>query len=247
MDSFATLSHQLSIILIVFISAVLQGITGFGYSLIALPLLVLILPPVIVTPFLILSSIAINTVLIYKLRESINIKIVKPLIFPALVGTPLGIYLLQAVPSYIIKIFAGVIIFITSLALMKNHKFSMKKSKLTNFFIGLSSGILNGSTSMSGPPIILFFAANNEKKDSLKGNFALFAIITNIVAIAAFIISGGLDFYTIKISLINLPSLFIGTYLGILLANNIKEEFFRKIVLIFIMLTVIFAIMTSLF
>ncbi len=239
------LTSNLLLILIVFFSAVLQGVTGFGYSLIALPLLVLLLPPSIVTPFLILSSIAINIVLIYNLRTSINYKIISPLIFPAIAGTPLGIILLSAVPPYIIKFAAGIIIFFTALFLMRNYKFELKNKFLSNLIVGFSSGILNGSTSMSGPPIILLFAANNEKKDSLKGNFALFAVITNIIAIAGFILTGGINEYILKISLINLPALLGGTYLGILLAKSINEEAFRKMVLVFIMFTALFAVISS--
>ena len=60
-------------ILIVFFASILQGLMGFGYAIIAAPLLMLIFLPKLVVPIILIqSSINNNIIIMSLLKENIN-------------------------------------------------------------------------------------------------------------------------------------------------------------------------------
>lgn len=58
-------------ILIVFFASILQGLMGFGYAIIAAPLLMLIFLPKLVVPIILIQS-SINIIIMSLLKENIN-------------------------------------------------------------------------------------------------------------------------------------------------------------------------------
>jgi len=55
-------------------SAALQGLTGFGFSILAVPLITLFISPKTAVPILLIYSMIINIVVLYSARKAINLK-----------------------------------------------------------------------------------------------------------------------------------------------------------------------------
>src|SRR5690554_4129000 len=77
----------LFIISIMFIGACLQGITGFGSGLIAVPLLTLILPLSVITPTLSIVNFVMASYLAWMLRHALHIRHWRPLLVSGIIGT----------------------------------------------------------------------------------------------------------------------------------------------------------------
>jgi len=218
-------------LLIIFFAGIVQGITSFGFSLLALPLLSFILPVNLIVPLLNIYSFLMNTFLLYKLKDDLATKKIIYLLIFGIIGTPIGTYLLTIVEQKTLKLVAGIIIIILAFSLLTGKKIEFKKEKLSTIPIGLTSGIFNGSLSFSGPPIILFFMNQGTPMNVFRANLTFYFWILNIIVIPSYFFSGLLNKEVASYVVYLLPALIGGVFSGYYLSKFISESLFKKITL----------------
>jgi len=214
----------------ILLAAFTQGITGFGFALIAVPLLSLFIPEIRnITPIIVIYSLLTNIIIVYKSRYYIDFKKIIPLILFGIIGTPIGAYILLYIKVSNLKIIIGLVTSITALAMFKNFKVNIKNQNVSYGIVGLLSGLLNGSTGLSGPPVVLFLTNQNTDKDVFRANLSFYGIATNIFAIIIFVLGGIINISVLNFTFIYLPALIIGVFAGIKISTKIKENLFRNI------------------
>ena len=223
-----------------------QGITGFGFALIAVPLLSLFIPEIRnITPIIVIYSFLTNIVIVYKSRCYIDFKKIIPLITFGILATPIGTLMLIYVKARTLKIAVGLIITITAFAMLKNFKIKIKNEKLSYGIVGLFSGLLNGSTGLSGPPVVLFLTNQHIDKDIFRANLTFYGIATNIFAIMIFIMEGIINIPVLHFTIFYFPALLIGVFLGIRLSAKINEIIFRKLTIYLIALLGLYTVIST--
>lgn len=214
----------------ILLASLIQGITGFGFALIAVPLLSLFIPELRnITPIIVIYSLLTNVIIVYKSRRYIDLKKIIPLIIFGIIATPIGTYILLYVNVSTLKIIIGLIITITAFAMLKNFKIKIKNQGISYGIVGLLSGFLNGSTGLSGPPVVLFLTNQNTDKDVFRANLTFYGVATNIFAIILFIAEGVVNTSVINFTILYLPALIIGVFGGIILSAKINETLFKKL------------------
>ncbi|URZ03904.1 sulfite exporter TauE/SafE family protein [Clostridium felsineum] len=225
-----------------------QGITGFGFALIAVPLLSFFIPELRnITPIIVIYSLLTNIIILYKSRRYIDLKKVIYLVIFAIIATPIGTYMLIYVNVTVSKIIIGLVITITAFAMLKNFKIKLKNKKISYGIVGILSGILNGSTGLSGPPIVLFLTNQNVDKNVFRANLTFFGLATNIFTIILFYLEGIINISVIHFTLLYFPALIIGVLIGIVVSTKINERIFRNITIYLIILLGLYTSMSSIF
>jgi len=232
---------------IFFLAALLQGLSGFGFSILAVPLITFLISPKTSIPILILYSIIINIVVTYSTKDSIELKKIWPMLLSALIAVPLGAKLLIILPENILRIFIGIFILVFGFLFMKGISIKIRHEKAAMVPIGIISGILSGSISAGGPPVILFFANQNTERHSFRGNLAIYFFIMNLFTVPIFFLNGLITKEVINHSLTFLPALLLGVVLGNLLSGMINDGFFRKITLYLLLIMGIVSILSVIF
>ncbi len=227
---------------ILFFASFVQGLSGFGFSLVALPLLVLFINPVLVVPVLLVHSAVLNAFILFESRKHADFKNFWPVLVAGTLATPLGVLLLKFTDPEVIKILIGLVIVLFSLVLLFGYSVSIRKEKPALFLVGLASGILNGSTTLSGPPVVIFYQNQKLPKSSFRANLVMYFLSLNIISIPIFVYFGILDGTSFFLSLKVIPGLLGGSILGILLSRKTPESLFRKIVLGIVVLAGMLAI-----
>jgi uncharacterized membrane protein YfcA len=100
----------------------------------------------------------------------------------------------------------------------------------------LLSGLLGGSTSLSGPPVILFFANQGVDKRRFRANLIAYFTLLNIGSIATFGLFGLLGREVAVATAWYLPALLAGSLCGMWVARRINDRVFRRVVLVLIAL-----------
>ncbi|MBT4333936.1 MAG: sulfite exporter TauE/SafE family protein [Candidatus Cloacimonetes bacterium] len=213
-------------------SAILQGLTGFGFSILAVPLITLFISPKIAVPILLIYSMIINIVVLYSARKSVDVKKIWILLVAGIITMPLGTHLLVIMNENLLKIFIGSMILIFGILLLIGFRKQFKNEKIAMIPVGMLSGILGGSISVSGPPIILFLSNQNVDKNTFRGNLAAYFFILNIFTIPVYYWNGLLTKTVWNYSLTFLPGLLIGVLVGNILSHKITDDHFKKIILI---------------
>ncbi len=222
--------------LIIVLAAIVQGTTSFGFSLIAIPLLSMILPLKAFVPMIIIFSFLMNATLFKFLKGQFDKKRVLVLVISGLLSTVLGIRLLSIVENDLLKMVVGIILILSGVTMMFGFKIKLKNRLVGDIIAGMISGVLNGSISLSGPPIILLLNNEGANKDNFRKTLTSFFLLLNLFSLPIFFINGLITEDILLKSAINLPALGIGIYIGLKLGKKISEEHFKKITILLIIL-----------
>src|SRR3954452_1290136 len=90
----------------VFAAAIVRGYSGFGFSLLAITSLSLMLPPAEIIPPIFMMEVAASLSLLPGIWKDIHWRSLGLLGAGCLVGTPIGVWLLASVPAEPMKIAA---------------------------------------------------------------------------------------------------------------------------------------------
>ena len=224
---------------IVLFAGFTQGLTSFGFALIALPFLSQLVPLNQAVPLVVMLSLGTNLLVMAQCWKDVELKKIWILIVCGLLAAPLGTLLLLVIAAPLLKLAAGILIAAFALLLLLGKSFPIRQEKLAFIPVGILSGLLNGSISMSGPPVALFLTNQNVSKQTFRANITAYAIILNIITIVSFGL-GGLITPAVTTSLMwFLPSMVAGVILGIVALRWIDDALFKKIALGLILVSAI--------
>lgn len=232
--------------LVILVAAIIQGTAGFGFSLVAAPLLALLLPIKEIVPMLVCYSLVTNIMVVRTTRKHIKLRHIWVMILTGIIGIPIGVYGLKNFDPQILKIVIGILILVTTIIIGSGFKIRFKNEHLSFGIAGFISGVLNGSLAMSGPPIVLFLSNSGYNKDEFRANLTTYAVITNIMTIVSFIFYGLISMDMVKTMGMNIFALFIGSFIGLQVASKIKDQHFKKVVLVLLSILSIVTIIKAL-
>jgi uncharacterized protein len=233
-------------IAILFTGACLQGLTGFGYSLFSLPLLTFLMPVTAAVQMLCITSIFLNLLVFLKARKSLDLKRILPLLIAGCAALPAGVWMLKTIDEPLLKIIIGILVTLSSLIYLSGFRVNVKREKTVMVPVGLLSGLLNGATTFSGPPVILFFANQRVAKHLFRASLAAYFLLLNIATVPAFIAGGLLTGESAIGTLQRFPAVILGVMLGIRLADVVSEERFRNLALIILGVLGLFSVVSGL-
>lgn len=231
--------------LIIGLSSFIQGVTSFGFSLVALPLLVLFLPFNQVVPILVLYSIVLNLMMLSRLFRHVHLRMILLLLLGGAMGIPLGIYMLTVVSPVVLKQFAGLMIVIVASILIAGRRITLKKPEKYYGLLGGISGIMQGSLSLSGPPIVLFLSNQDVDKMTFRANLTAYFTLMNVISIPGFILSGVVTEEVIHLTLKSMPMMVLGLLLGMYFVRYLDELLFKKAALGLMLVSGIMALVTA--
>jgi uncharacterized membrane protein YfcA len=219
-------------ILIIFLAGLTKGLTSFGLALVSVPLLVILISPKIVVPLILIYDAMTNMIILLASRKWVEIKRIWPLMITGIIGIPFGTYPLMVLDIRTYKVFIGFIITLFATAFLMGFNRKIKNEKLSFATIGFLSGLLSGSTAMSGPPIILFFTNQGVAKHPFRANVVAYFIVLDLATLIAFTISGLMTKEVINYAILLIPGLIIGAFTGMKLVHKVDEKLFRNITLL---------------
>lgn len=215
---------------ILFISTFVQGFTGFGFSLVAIPLLSIFLDTKLIIIMNISYSFIINIIVFKKYYKDARLMKILPLLISAILFTFVGVSYLQVINDFILKAIIGVLLIIVGITNNFGVKFDLKKPEKYYLPIGALSGLLNGIGGLSGPPVLMFLSNIDLNKSQFKATLSSYFLTMNIVAILTFALKGLYTLDNLKIVSTLLPQVAIGTAVGVFASTKIEEKLFKKVV-----------------
>ena len=230
---------------IIFTASIIQGMTSFGSSLFALPLLLFFLDIKEIVPLLAFYNLIMNGMIFRKVGKDADLKKIAPLLITAIIFTVIGSFLLKNLEENPIKLTVGILLLITSVTNFFGIRVNVKSPEKWYVPVGIFSGALNGSTGMSGPPVLLFLSNLNVPKNVFRSTLTSYFLVLNVFAIIMFIIQGLFDASVLRLVVYYIAALVGGTYVGIQLGEKFDERVFKKIVLVIMMIMSINLIMRS--
>jgi len=219
----------------VFAAGIVKGLTGFGFSLLTVPILVVLLGPRKAVPIIIILNAASNVPLYIHSRRWSSLGRIRPLIAAGIISIPVGTYLLLVLDTAALKLIAGVAICLFALAFLLGFRREIKREKRGLIGAGLVSGILNGLISTGGPPVILFLTNQGMPKQRFRANLIAYFLFLNAATLPMHFAGGLISLEVVKYAVIFIPALAAGALVGTRLIGYVPEAAFRKTVLAVVM------------
>ena len=232
------------IILIVSVASLVKGITGFGFALISLPPLMIWYSPKELIPVLILCNLFASLVIVLqkKDRKLVN-KQFRSLIGFGALFTLVGVLTLKYIPEDILITIMSVFFILLSVFSLLGIRYTIKLSDWSYKLAGMFLGFLTGSISISGPPLALFLNSANVDKQEFREIFSWFSIVTAFIALIGYSLLGLLKVETFKMTLLFLPILYLGSFIGKRLNHRISPLLFKNISVCITLLSSLFLLL----
>lgn len=195
------------------VAGLLRGFTGFGFALAAVPGLSLVFAPADVVPCVLLLQVVAGLQLVPATWRQARWRAVLPILAAATVATPLGTAALARLPAATMRIAIGLVLLAATWSLRRQSRASGDAGLGVQVALGILSGLLNGSTAMSGPPVIAYFvgtSAAEEARASLLAYFLLLSVAGSLSAATA----GQVGARTVALAVLLLPALLAGNAIG---------------------------------
>jgi uncharacterized protein len=220
----------------IFGAAVVRGYSGFGFSLLAVTSLSLLLPPTEIVPSIFIMEVAASLHLLPSVWRDIHWRALLWLAVGSLVGTPFGVYALAHVPAAPMTLALAVFVLLAAILLARGYALNSLPGPAVTFATGTASGLFNGGFGIGGPPVILFFFSSPAGAAAGRASMIAFFLMTDVTGLAWQGWSGLLSVTTLWRALLFLPALTGGIWMGNRGFMNADPVDFRRWVLRLLML-----------
>lgn len=198
------------IYLALLIGTIVQGAVGFGFALVAAPILMLLQPELVPGPIT-FSALLLSLVMAIKERNAVLYKNIGWLLLGYLPGIVCGATMLHYLSRQTLSFIFGFLV-LTAVAISLKKLSPNQNSRLITMPAGLLSGIMNITTAMGGPPIALLY--QNESGPKFRSTLAIFFFTGNIISLLGLNQVGRMGMSELLAGLYLTPAIILGLLLA---------------------------------
>jgi uncharacterized membrane protein YfcA len=222
---------------VIFAASLVFGLAGFGIGLVALAFL----------PFLMAATDAVVLMTLYAFLATLGLFVplrrdfvptgLVPLALGTAAGTPLGVWILAAVPVAVLeRMIGGMLLLVVGLEWARVYPKRLS-GRGWALGAGFAAGVLGGAVGTPGPPVILYAAAQGWPPRTVKANLQAFFMVNQAVILAGYAWAGLLTPVVWRhAAAFALPAL-AGAVVGVRLFDRIDAARFRQIVFVLLFLS----------
>jgi uncharacterized membrane protein YfcA len=222
----SSLGLQGLIFLVVTAAACLQGSIGFGFALVAAPILVLIDPSFVPGPVMVNAAV-LTTFIFLRERQSVDLTPVRWAVLGNLLGTTVAGTALSFVSAYGFSLlFSIVVLAAVVLSVMGFHPRVTQRNATV---AGVASGFMGTTSSIGGPPMAILFQA--ERGAVLRGNLSAYFLCSTLIGLSMLAFIGRFGKIEIELAQRLLPGLLFGFVLSLRTSRLLDGGAVRPLVL----------------
>lgn len=226
-------------------AAFTQALSGFGFSLLLVPPLALAIGPREAVVLANLLGAMLNCLMAWRLRTAIRWRTGMTLLAAAAAGMPLGLAVLIVFDARALRIVIAITVLVSTALIWRG--FALRGRSLAgDLAAGFVSGVLNTSTSMSGPPVVLYLQGRGLAPDEFRGTLAAFFLASSAIATVLFVAGGQVHGHTLAQVAIASGALAAGYAGGAMVYRRLTAAHFRGIVLLVLVASALLSLATAL-
>lgn len=232
-----------------FFSAFLKGITGMGFSTLCLPILTMVLELKTSLPLLLLPSISSNLLVMFQARHFGRVVHRFWKIYLATVpGLLVGLFLLTKADGAQARALLGAVILLYTFWAFSQRDWmlSEKAAAWLAVPVGFVTGLVNGMTGSQLIPILPYLLALGLKKAVFVQAINISFTLSSLVLLVGLGHYGLLESSILWLGLVGILPVALGIKLGGMLQNQVSDNLFRKLVLLFLFIIALALILRAL-
>jgi uncharacterized membrane protein YfcA len=211
----------LYLLLIFLVAGFTQGVTGFGFGLLAIPLLSLLIDIKTAVPLCSLLGMLITGYLTLRLRKHIDRRKILPLLFGCIPGVAAGTLVLKKAPAELLSLLMGIMLIGYALYRLYGKQQPRSIHARWGYVAGFFTGAIASAFSAGGPPTIIYTTLRGWDKDGIKATLSGFFLSGGLAVITAHAVTGLTTKLVMHYFFIASPVVMGGVFLGSLLYDRI--------------------------
>jgi uncharacterized protein len=224
-----TISFAIAMVLL---AAIVRGFSGFGFSLLTITALSLVYAPAEIIPSIFLLEVVASVHLLPSIWKDVHWRSLIPLAIGCFIATPLGVWLLANIPAPPMQMAMAVFVLIAVALMLRGFALKSMPGTAASAAAGAASGLSNGAFGIGGPPVVLFYFASPAGNVAGRASLIAFFLFTDVVGLANQSTHGLITRDTLLRTLLFLPALIIGVWIGARVFKGADPEKFRRAVLL---------------
>ncbi len=238
----------LAVTIVVFLGALTRTTFGFGEAVVSMPLLALL--PVhlhTVIALMGLVSLTVAAVTVTTGWRFINRQELIPVVIAALMGIPVGLWMVTAVPSNLVTGLLGV-------ALIVYGAYSLSRTPVASYaapdrvpltiwglVFGFASGVFGSAYNLMGVPVAIYGSLRGWHPRNFRSTMQAYFLISGTMIVTGQGISRMWTMNMVRLYVFSLPAIAAAVLVGTILHKNIPTAKFQRYV--FLLVTVFGALL----
>jgi hypothetical protein len=225
-------------LLATFAAAVVAGIAGFAFGLIAAAIWLHVLTPLETAALIIAFGLIVQGAAVWKLRHALDWDRLWPFLLGAALGVPVGVAILgYAEPAHVRSGIGVFLLGYSGYALARPRLGLLRGGVASDCGAGFLNGVLGGITGLAGILVVIWCALRGWSRDVQRAVFQPVGVATFAMAGLWLGMGGAVTTHALALFALGLPALLAGTWLGLKLYGRLDEARFRRVVLVLLALS----------
>jgi uncharacterized membrane protein YfcA len=220
---------------IIALAAAAQAVTGFGFALIAVPLLTLASDAHTAVVAVCLAGLIPSLVSAGLDRHHVRWRPAWILSAISIAGMPLGLWVRHALPDRGLTVVVAVSVLACVLIVWRGVR--LPEGPGTVGAVGAIAGVLGVATGTNGPPLVAAFQAMGLGPRAFRGTLAAIFAVTGVAGAVAYLLAGEVTGEATAMAAAGAPAAVIGWLAGDWFFGRINAVVFRRLVLGFLVVT----------
>jgi hypothetical protein len=227
------------LVVILAASALMSGLSGFGFSAIG-ALCLILLPPKLGVPLLMTLSAANQLMSLRQLKA--DMKPIKhwwpdgpaPYIVGGLIGVPIGLAILGSLPTVnLMLVFGAFLVIYAAYSLLRPHgaRATLHGGWTASALVGLAGGVIGGFTAFPGAPVVVWSGLRHLPKRESRAIVQPYILVLQLVSISLLALQRPQTFdktYWLLLA-ITVPVVLPCTLMGVRLYRSLSDINFRRV------------------
>ena len=209
-----------------------NGLSGFGLAMAAVPLWLLALSPANAASLAAICAVAAHLQSLSLIVHAIDTRRLAPFIVGGVIGIPAGTWLLAGVDAATFRFWVGSLIVAYSLVMLSGRvRLRVPESVAADGVIGFLGGVLGALAGLSGALPAIWSGLRDWGKDARRAVLQPFNMAILALSIVAHALAGLFTVELFRAVAFALPATLIGAYAGKRLYRRLGDRHFDRVVL----------------
>lgn len=219
-----------------FLGGFVNGISGMGAAMVAVPLVISFIPGQTLIPATCFLALVITGQMAWVYRASCRWGSIKTMLMGSAIGAVLGVYVLLFLSAPLLKLMTGLVmvLFVAWFMIRPKSTTVGQENGVKAAIAGFFSGALNSSISFGGPPVAVYTFNVPWNKEETVGSLNMYSFISFIITCSVHFMA---DLYTAEVLrwiAYGVPASMVGAMASMPVARRLSVEMFKRILLIVI-------------
>ena len=222
-----------------------QSAAGFGFALLAVPLLSLAMPPQTAVVIVFLHGTASSFLTAAHRREEVDRPEAARLTAGAVVAMPLGALILVTASAGALRLALGIVTCSAAVYMLlpsTRRRRDLVVRPWATYTVGALSGILNTALATNGPPLVVYLRARGMGQGPFRATISVVFIVSSVVGLGILLATGAVHATAVHYYVLTLAPALVGWATGNATAPRLRHHHFVRLVDLLLLVSGLLAI-----